>query len=125
MLCYAMHEAELELLLSLDGAEYEMAPGVIVEFAVRRTRITPERPHGVSYALVLRPKAGGAPWVRFDNAHAVERRGWGRRVVYDHWHRTAEDEGRPYAFTTALQLHDDFWREVKRTFDEKNIPNDL
>jgi len=40
-------EAELELLLSLDGAEYEMAPGVIVEFAVWRTMVTPQRPHGI------------------------------------------------------------------------------
>jgi len=121
-----MDEAELELLLSLDGAAYEMAPGVIVELAVRRTPATHQRPHGISYALVLRPKAGGAPWVRFDNAHAVEQRGKGRKhVVYDHWHRTTHDEGRPYHFTTALQLLDDFWREVKRTLNEKDIPNDL
>jgi hypothetical protein len=117
---------ELELLLSLDGAEYEMAPGVIVGFAVRRAKKTPQRPHGISHALVLRPKAGGAPWVRFDNAHTVERRGGrSKRVVHDHWHRTAEDEGRPYAFTTSLKLLDDFWQEVKRTLDEKGIPNDL
>ena len=38
-----MDEAELELLLSLDGAAYEMAPGVIVEFAVRRTPATQSR----------------------------------------------------------------------------------
>ena len=119
-------EGEPELLLSLDGAEYEMAPGVIVEFAVRRTTITPQRPHGISYALVLRPKSGGTPWVRFDNAHAVGQRGRRRRrVVYDHWHRTAEDDGRPCAFTTALKLLDDFRREVKRTLDEKDIPNNL
>jgi len=72
-------------------------PGVMVEFAVRRTAATPQRPHGISYALVLRPKEGGAPWVRFDNAHAVEQRGKGRRLaVYDHWHRTVHDQGRPY-----------------------------
>ena len=81
------------MLLSLDGAAYEMASGVIVEFAVRRTPATPQRPHAITYALVLRPKAGGAPWVRFDNAHAVEQRGKGRkRVVYDHWHRTGPTE---------------------------------
>jgi hypothetical protein len=121
-----MDEGELELLLSLDGAAYEMAPGAVVEFAVRRARVTPQRPHGISYALVLRPEAGGAPWVRFDNAHAVEQRGpRRRRVVYDHWHRTTHDEGRPYEFTTVLRLLDDFWREVKRTLDEKDIPNDL
>jgi hypothetical protein len=43
-----MNEAELGLLLSLDGAAYEMAPGVIVEFAVRRTPATPQWPHGIS-----------------------------------------------------------------------------
>jgi hypothetical protein len=62
---------ELKLLLSLDGAAYEMAPGVVVEFTIRQTVATPQRPHGISYALVLRPKTGGTPWVRFDNAHAV------------------------------------------------------
>ena len=46
-------------------------------------------------------------------------------MVYDHWHRIKHDEGRPYHFSTALQLLDDFWREVKRTLDEKDIPNDL
>ena len=121
-----MNDSELELLLSLDGAAYEMVPGVVVEFAVRRTKVTPQRPHGISYALVLRPKTGGQPWVRFDNAHAIEQRGKGRtRAVYDHWHRTTQDEGRPYEFTTAMQLLDDFWREVKRTLDEEDIPNDL
>ena len=28
-------------------------------------------------------------------------------------------------FTTAMKLLEDFWREVKRTFDEKDISNDL
>ena len=120
--------SELEPLLLLDGAVFEMARGIIVEMTARRTDRTPERPHGLSYALVLRPKGGGRPWLRFDNAHLVEERG-GRyrrkRRVYDHWHRTERDRGRPYEFTTAAQLLDDFWREVKRIFDEKGIPHDL
>jgi hypothetical protein len=53
-------EDELELLLSLDGSDFEMAPGVVVEFTARRTEMTPERPHGISYAFVLRQKDGGA-----------------------------------------------------------------
>lgn len=69
-----MHESELELLLALDGAVFEMAPGVIVEFAARRAPMTQQRPHGISYAFVLREKSGGPPWVRFDNAHAVDQR---------------------------------------------------
>ncbi|MFI5020557.1 MAG: DUF6516 family protein [Alphaproteobacteria bacterium] len=123
-----MDEGELEPLLALDGADFEMAPGVVVEFTVRHTDPTAERPHGISYALILRPKRGGAPWVRFDNAHAVQAPGRGyrrKRAAHDHWHRTANDKGRPYKFTTAMQLLEDFWQEVKRTLDEKGIPHDL
>ena len=123
-----MDDFELEALLSLDGASYEIAQGYVVEFTARRTDLTPERPHGISYALVFRAKAGGKPLVRFDNAHAVARPG-GRFVrssrAFDHWHRTERDLGRPYAFTTAAQLLEDFWREVRRTMTERGIPNDL
>jgi hypothetical protein len=123
-----MDDSELEPLLALDGADFEMASGIIVEFMARRTSTTPERPHGISYALVLRPKAGGRPWLRFDNTHGVaaRRRSYRpKRVAYDHWHRTEKDKGRPYKFKTAMQLLDDFWREVKRIFDEKGILHDL
>ena|SRR5689334_2644252 len=125
---WPMDDYELEALLSLDGASYEIAQGYVVEFTARRTDVTPERPHGISYALVFRAEAGGMPVVRFDNAHAIAWRG-GRHVrsprAYDHWHRTERDPGRPYAFTTAAQLLEDFWREVKRAIKERGIPNDL
>ena len=120
-------DAELELLLSLDGASYEAAEGYVVEFKVQRTNPTATRPHGIIYALVFRPK-GSKPYVRFDNAHGVESLG-GKYVkapvAYDHWRQTEEDAGRPYGFTTAAQLLNDFWREVKRTMNERGIPNDL
>lgn len=35
------------------------------------------------------------------------------------------DLGRPYALTTAAQLLEDFWREVKRDLDERGITHDL
>ncbi|MFO1432029.1 MAG: DUF6516 family protein [Candidatus Competibacteraceae bacterium] len=123
-----MTDDELEILLSLDGLSYEAAAGYIVEFSARRTDKTPERPHGISYALLFRPKAGGPPYVKFDNAHAVKHRG-GKYVsnptTYDHWHRTEKDIGRPYRFINAVQLLEDFWHEVKRVMDEKGICNDL
>jgi predicted transcriptional regulator len=65
--------------------------------------MTPQRPHGIGYAFVLRRKDGGAA--------AGNRR---KRAAYDHWHRTEKDKGRPYNFTTAIQLLDDFWKEVRR-----------
>jgi hypothetical protein len=113
--------------LSLDGSSFEAAIGYVVEFSVKRTAATAERPHGISYALVFRPLEG-EPYVRFDNAHAVDRPG-GRYVkaptTYDHWHRGETDRGRPYAFTTATKFLEDFWSEVKRVMNEKEIPNDL
>jgi hypothetical protein len=120
-------ESELESLLSLDGSSFEMAAGYLVEFVARRTDATKERPHGISYALIFRPR-GKEPLIRFDNAHAVERLG-GRYVrqspAYDHWHRSETDQGRPYAFTSAAKLLEDFWSEVKRVMTERGIPNDL
>jgi hypothetical protein len=55
-------EAELELLLSFDGANYEAAEGYVVEFTVKRTARTAERPHGVmrsfSGRCAARPMCG-------------------------------------------------------------------
>jgi hypothetical protein len=122
-----MSDAELEFLLSLDGASYEMAEGYVVEFKAQRTEITEERPHGISYALVFRPKDGDS-YVRFDNAHSVGRPGGKyakKSPAFDHWHRSETDPGRPYAFTTSTRLLEDFWSEVKRVMTEKGIPNDL
>jgi hypothetical protein len=113
---------DIEALLSLDGASFEAAEGYVVEFKAQRTEATEERPHGLTYALVFRP-LDGEPYVRFDNAHAVERPG-GKYVkaarAYDHWHRTERDPGRPYAFTTAAQLLEDFRKEVKRGATNSN-----
>jgi hypothetical protein len=39
---------------------------------------------------------------------------------HDHWHRTAEDPGRPYPFTTADQLADSF-SEVRRVLADRGI----
>jgi hypothetical protein len=119
---------DLEALLGLDGLTYEAAPGYIVEFNVKRVAATPARPHGIHYALVLRARQGGIPNVKFDNAHAVPHRGNKHKaqpVAHDHWHRTDNDPGRPYVYTTAAQLLDDFWREVKRDLDERGITHDL
>src|SRR5690242_6832653 len=79
------------------------------------------------YSLVFRPK-GGRPYVRCDNAHRPARSGGRfakRPAAYDHWHRAETGPGRPYTFTTAMQLLDDFWREMKRVMNERGIANDL
>lgn len=101
-----LDEFEIEALLSLDGARFEAAEGYVVEFMARRTEATKERPHGLSYAFVFRP-LDGEPYVRFDNAHAVERRGgkYGKTPrAYDHWHRRAGDPGRLYVHNRGPTL---------------------
>lgn len=54
-----MDDSELELLLALGGAVFEMLPEIVVEFAVRRTPVMLQRSHGISYAFMLRAKLGG------------------------------------------------------------------
>jgi hypothetical protein len=60
----------------------------------------------------------------FDNAHAVDAPDSGFRkpgVAYDHWHRTDDDEGRPYRFTTADQLLADFFAELRRELTNRGV----
>jgi len=60
----------------------------------------------------------------FDNAHGVPARGGRYRkpdTQHDHWHRSGNDEGRPYRFSTADQLLADFFSEVQRILADLNI----
>ncbi len=54
----------------------------------------------------------------FDNAHAVKSRKKGkfkgRIITYDHQHKSANDKGTPYIFSSAQQLLEDFFAEVNR-----------
>jgi len=66
----------------------------------------------------------GERLVGFDNAHAVPRKGSRYRkppVEHDHWHRTEDDEGRPYRFTRVDQLLADFEAEVVRVPDARGV----
>jgi integrase/recombinase XerD len=60
------------------GTRARLAEALLLYTALRRSDIVLLGPqhieggtHGISYALVLRTGTGGAPWVRFDNAHAA------------------------------------------------------
>jgi hypothetical protein len=54
----------------------------------------------------------------YDNAHAVKPPGKfkfaGRRLPYDHKHRTSNDQGVPYTFESAARLLEDFFAEVDK-----------
>ena len=112
-------EHTLEFLLAFDGMFYGMEDGYWIKFEIRRTERTEERPHGLRYSLTLH-EPNGKRLMGFDNAHRVQT-SRGRPIVADHWHRTSDDEGRPYAFKNADTLLADFFREVRRILGEKGL----
>ena len=82
-----------------------------------------ERPHGLRYSFTLHDP-NGVRLVGFDNAHGVPPQGSRFQKPspeHDHWHRTPDDEGRPYRFTTIVRLIDDFDAEVNRVLAELGL----
>jgi hypothetical protein len=82
-----------------------------------------ERPHGLRYSFTLHGP-DGKRLVGFDNAHAVAALGsrfTKRQAATDHWHRTENDEGRPYPFVSAEKLIGDFFAEVRRVLAERGV----
>ena len=77
----------------------------------------------LDYSMTLHAP-GGTRLVGFDNAHQVPAKGSRFKKApkrYDHWHRTETDTGRPYKFTDAATLIEDFYDEVKRVLDEHGV----
>lgn len=114
----------LDTLLDLHGQTlFVDEAGHWVKFVVRRTEVTAERPHGLSYSLTLHAP-NGTRLVGFDNAHPVSDRGKpgeGLRRKSDHRHRLRTV--RPYEYADAVTLLDDFWTEVDSVLKERgSIP---
>ena len=110
----------LDTLLDLHGQTLFVDDiGHWVKFVVVRTEATAERPHGLSYSLTLHAP-DGERLVGFDNAHGVrEGRGLGarRRRERDYRHRLRSI--RPYEYTDAAALLEDFWKEVDEVLRER------
>lgn len=116
-------EHTLEFLLAFDGRLHHYPNGYFVKFEIKRVPATEERPHGLRYSFTLHDP-DGQRLIGFDNAHtvaAVGSRFKDRPVAADHWHRTENDPGRPYTFTDAERLVDDFFGEVERVLTERGI----
>lgn len=113
----------LEFLLAFNGRIPHLEKGYWLKFDIIRVTATAERRHGLSYSFTLHAP-GGTRLVGFDNAHDVPPRGsrFKRRgEATDHWHRTEKDLGRPYLFTDALTLLDEFFDEVERSLRERGV----
>lgn len=106
----------LEGLLTLDRERYFIDDKDDLEaiFKVKRVAITPERPHGLKYSLVVL-NAKGERVVGFDNAHRVSHgSGPGRKHSKQYDHKHSENKVQPYDFIDANTLVADFWKEVDK-----------
>lgn len=113
----------LEFLLAFDGRIHHLEQGYWIKFEIKRVKATRRRPHGLSYSFTLHAP-DGTRLVGFDNAHCVPAPGarFKKQVhTSDHWHRTENDPGRPYAFKDVQTLIDDFFDEAERVLAERGI----
>lgn len=120
-------EHTLEFLLAFDGHINWYAEGYFTKFEIKRVEPTPARPHGLRYSFTLHDPEG-TRLLGFDNAHPVSAVGsrFARPPAEaDHWHRTENDEGRPYSFTDAAALTFDFFAEVERALTARGVPVDV
>ena len=111
----------LNTLLDLDGSILEQEGGYWIKIEARLVPPSDPAQHGIRYSLTLHDKYGTRV-LGYDNAHAVKPpkkfRFAGRRLPYDHRHRTSSDKGVPYAFESAYRLLEDFFAEVDRVIKE-------
>lgn len=120
-------EYQLEWLLSYNGREHYLSSGHYLKFEVRRVDPSDRVPHGIAYSFTLH-EPEGVRLLGFDNAHPVPHPG-GRyvkgKIGADHWHRTINDEGRPYTFVSVEELIADFFAEVERVCQEQGISSEV
>jgi len=112
-----------DVLLDLDGQVLVVDPKgeYWARFTVQRVEPSTDRPHGLNYSLTLHGP-GGERIIGFDNAHSVRVSagpGGRKKGSADHRHRMGAV--RPYRFTDAASLLEDFWMEVDRFLKEKGV----
>ncbi len=120
-------EHTLEWLLDYNGRRHFFASGHFLKFEIRLVAQSDQVPHGIAYSFTFHDPEG-TRLLGFDNAHPVPHAG-GKFVKAkpdaDHWHRTENDEGRPYAFVSAAQLLEDFFAEVEKLCEARGISTEV
>ena len=118
-----MRKRGIATLLDLHQEVIDQDDGYWVKIEAWEVQVCDAVPHGVRYSLTLHnPK--GLRILGYDNAHSVKiRSGYsGRKLAYDHKHRSATDLGVRYEFKDAHQLLCDFFEDVDKTLTaEKEI----
>lgn len=120
-------EHTLEWLLDYDGRRSFFASGHFLKFEIRRVEQSGQVPHGIAYSFTFHDPEGRR-LLGFDNAHPVPHKGGAfvkAKPEADHWHRTAEDEGRPYTFVSVEKLLEDFFTEVEKLCKKQGISTEV
>jgi outer membrane receptor for Fe3+-dicitrate len=110
-----MKKVGISILLDLHQQVIDQEDGYWVKIEAWQVAITQAVPHGIRYSLTLHnPK--GIRIMDYDNAHSVKQKPAysGRRLPYDHRHRSIRDEGVRYEFKDAYQLLRDFFIDVDK-----------
>jgi hypothetical protein len=106
---------EVEVLLSLDGFEFDFARGYRVKIGAQRVEATAGRPHGIKYSLTLHDPVGRRLY-GLDNAHGIR-----RRSQFDHRHVYGGRRMVAYDYRGPAELLEDFYREVERLLRERGV----
>ncbi len=107
----------LSALLDLDGHRFTIENGeYTIKFVVSLTRPTENIPHGIRYSLTLHDK-NGIRVLGYDNSNhdyrpLSKRQYVARRIEWDHRHH--KETVTQYGFSTAANLLEDFWEDVRR-----------
>lgn len=104
----------LDALLDLDGVSFfiDNDKSYWVKFVAQKVEPTPEKPHGIDYALTLHNPSGKRIF-GYDNAHGVKAgRAPGAKKTRSHDHVHRDDTVRPYKFQNVATLLEDFWTNV-------------
>lgn len=118
-------DPSLDALLGLHGTTCVLTEDLRYEVRLRLWRVdpSPERPHGLAYALNLHGPDPGDPkdnrLVGFDNAHSAPGSGPAPRRTWDHKHRLRTAQ--PYDYDDAGTLVADFWEAVAQMMRERGI----
>jgi hypothetical protein len=110
-----MKNVGISTLLDLHQQVIDQEDGYWVKIEAWQVETTAAIPHGVRYSLTLHnPK--GLRIMGYDNAHALKpRSGYvGRKLPYDHKHRSSQDHGTQYLFIDAYRLLSDFFDDVDK-----------
>jgi len=111
----------VEVLTLMDYAGvWPMPNGWQVVIRAEWCDVTPGRPHGFSYALILQDE-NEERLLGFDNSHGFD--GAQDNDPFDHEHRFGKIGKRfRYDFTSPSTLMTDFFDRVKQACEVRNVP---